>query len=161
MMNNDFIRLQIKSSVYQLKEGTKASYYFQSGDTILPSRLDISLGSTMTNASNKGRLLSEEVVGEIRGTFKKIEESPLKQFKPFKINSRIFRKVEFPHLTGWSGIAISNEEGKTTNEEGVAVFDRFGDNMLEIFFVAGKPLPNLILAVCEVVSEILKQREGK
>lgn len=160
-MNKDFLRLQIKSSIYQLKEGTKSSYYFQSGESILPSRLDIALGSTMTNASPKGRILSEKVVGEIRGTFKKIEESPLKQFKPFKINSRIFRKVEFPHLTGWSSIAISDQKGKTRNEEGVAVFLRTGVDILEIFFVAGKPLPDLILAVCEIVSETIKEREGQ
>ena len=160
MMNIEFLKTQIKSAIYQHKEGTKGSYYFKSGNTILPSRLDITLGSTMTRVSNKGRILSEEEVGEIRGTFKKIEESPLKQFKPFKIYSRIFRMLEFPHLTGWSGIAISDKGGKTKNEEGVAVFHRNGEDLLEIFFISGKPLPKLILAVCEVVSEILKQREG-
>lgn len=160
-MNKDFIRLQIKSAIYKRKADTKASFYYQSGDTILPSRLDITLGQVFTKARHKGRMTTEEVVGEIRGQFTKKEESPLKQFKPFKISSKIFRKDEFPQLTGWGGLAVSDEEGKTTNEEGVAVFNHMEEDQLEIFFVAGKPLPDMILAVCEIVAETIRKREGQ
>lgn len=159
-MNKDFLRLQLKSAIYKRKADTKASFYYQTGDTILPSRLDITLGQVFTKARHKGRMTTEEVVGEIRGQFKKEEQSPLKQFKPFKISSKIFRKEEFPQLTGWGGLAVSDVEGSATNEEGVAVFNQIEEGVLEVFFVAGKPLPSLILAVCEIVAKTI-QKKGR
>lgn len=152
------ISQHVKSAIYRRKAGTKTSFYYQTGSTILPGRLDIMLGQVFTKARRKGRMITEEVVGEIRGTFKKSEESPLKQFKPFRISAKIFRNEEYPQLTGWCGLAVSDKTGRTTNEEGVAVFNHMEEDRLEIFFVAGKPLPNMIRAVCARVAETIRKR---
>ena len=160
-MNKNFIKAQMKAAIYMKKADTKNSFYWESGDCILPSRLDISLGNTFTKAEHKGRMTSESVVGEIRGQFKKAEESPLKQFKPYKVSSKIFRQADFPKLTGWCGLAVSDEEGKARNEEGVAVFHELEEGKLQIFFVAGKTLPDFILCVCEIVSDIITKGEGR
>lgn len=159
MMNTNFIKSLIKVAIYARKADTKNSYYRQSGDDVLPSRIDLSLGNTFTQAAHKGRMLMGNVVGEIRGQFKKTEESPLKQFKPYKISSKIFRQLEFPQLIGWSDIAVSDPEGKAKKIEGIAVFADMGNDSLQIFFMAGNPLPDLISSVCEYVSsEIEKGR---
>jgi hypothetical protein len=136
----------------------KTSYYRISGDSILPSRLDISLDTIFSATQHKGRMVTEKPIGEMRGQFKVLEESPLKQHKPYKISSKIFRQVEFPQLTGWAGIAVSGEDGRATQEEGVAVLVEMDKGVMQVFFVAGvASLPDNILAVCNFVNSYIEK----
>lgn len=155
MRTKTFLQSIIKTAIYQKKADTKNSYYRISGDTILPGRLDISLENTFTKAENKGRMLTENVVGEIRGQFKKTEKSALKQNTPFKVSSKIFRMADFPQLAGYGDLAISDEEGKCTKVQGLAVFVKAEEDSLIIFFATGKPSPKFILEMCGEVAERL------
>lgn len=159
-MNKALIKRQMKVATYAKKADTKTSFYLVNGDFPLPSRLSITFDNVITNSTHKGRMVAgDSVVGEIRGEFKKAEVSPLKQNPPFKVNSKIFRKAEFPQLAGYGTMAISNKEGKTSQEEGVVVFADMGDYILKLFFFACKCNPDNILDFCELVSEELKKGE--
>jgi hypothetical protein len=124
--------------------------------------LDISLNAIFSATQHKGRMLTEKPVGEVRGQFKVLEESPLKQHTPFKISSKIFRQVEFPQLIGWAGIAISGEGNRIAKREvGVAVFVDLGDDDVKVYFFTGiTSLPNNVKAVCGYVSEAIENGGG-
>lgn len=157
-MNKDFMRQLMEAAIYSRKADTKTSYYHQGGSKILPSRLDISLGNMFTKPRNKGRMVTEMVVGEIRGRFKTAEQSPLKQHSPYKVSSKIFRQDEFPQLIGWAGVAVSDKDGRTSKEEGVAVLADLGNDMVGIFFFAGiESMPDEILAVCGLVVDEMEK----
>ena len=159
-MNVEFIKSQIKVATYAKKADTEGSYYRVNGDIILPNRLSISLGKVITSSTKKGRMVAGDlVVGEIRGEFTKTETSPLKKNKPYKINSKIFKKIEFPQLAGYGTLAISNPEGRTNMEEGVVVFADMGSNLIKIFFMAGERYPSRIDEVCAYVSETIEKGE--
>lgn len=160
-MNKELLKAFLKVAIYTHKADTKNSYYRQSGDDILPNRIDLSLGSTFTKAERKGRMTSERVVGEIRGQFKTTEASPLKKFKPFKISSKIFRQDEFPQLIGACDLAVSDEEGKAKIIEGVAAFYQVAKDTIQIFFVAGQATPNFFLAVCGLAADRITKEEGQ
>lgn len=40
-MENEFLRKQLRICTYQLKQGTKSSYYFSGGERLLPNRVGI------------------------------------------------------------------------------------------------------------------------
>lgn len=138
-MTDLLFNIRVEEATYKLKEGTKDSYYRQSGSTILPNRMSIDFQKELTYAQKKGRMLIERVIGEVRGSFKKTEQSPLKQHPPYGIHSKIFRPQCFPLVNGYATIAISNKEGKISkdSEEGLAAFFKADDGMLHIFFCAG------------------------
>lgn len=161
-MTSQFIRNQIQKAYYQKKSGTATSYYRQSGATILPDRLSIDFTHMITSATYKGRMLLEKVIGEIRAAFKKSESSPLKQNKPYKVTSKIFQKPEFPQLSGYGTIAISDANGHITkeSEEGVVVFNRIDEYTLQIYYMPGKCTPDFILSVCEYVAADIKNGEA-
>ncbi len=161
MMNKDFMRQLMEAAAYSRKADTKTSYYYQGGSRVLPSRLDISFGNMFTKPRNKGRMVTEMVVGEIRGRFKTAEQSPLKQHTPYKVSSKIFRQGEFPQLIGWAGVAVSDKDGRTSKEEGVAVLADLGNDTVGIFFFAGiESLPDGILSVCSIVADEMKKGEA-
>ena len=139
MIDEEAIKSTIQEAIYKLKEGTETSYYWQEGSTILPNRLSISIGAELSHAQKKGRMLAEEIIGEVKGTFKKVEQSPLKQHPPFYIHSKIFRPELSPSVMGYAIIGISNEEGKISrdSEEGLAAICNAGDGVLHIYFCAG------------------------
>ena len=143
-MVDAFIESTIHEAAYKLKEGTFTSYYRQEGSTILPNRLSISIGAELTHAERKGRMLVENVIGEVKGSFTKVEQSPLKQHPPFSIHSKIFRPEHFPMVTGYAIIGISNEDGKISreSEEGLAAFLKDGEGLFRIFFCAGLTNPS-------------------
>lgn len=143
-MVDAFIESTIHEATYKLKDGTSTSYYRQEGSTILPNRLSISIGAELTHAERKGRMLVENVIGEVKGSFTKVEQSPLKQHPPFSIHSKIFRPEHFPLVTGYAIIGISNKEGKISreSEEGIAAFHDAGEGVLHIFFCAGITNPS-------------------
>lgn len=111
-MEKQFLNAVVKSSVYKRKPDTAMSYYRTLGEKILPERLSISRESQINQTANKGRNLQNRVVGQLLGTFKKSEVSPLKQNKPYSIRTNIWEDSNYPLLIGYGTIGISNEAGK-------------------------------------------------
>jgi hypothetical protein len=143
MNEKENIESTIHEAIYRLKEGTSTSYYWQSGSRILPDRMSISFGAEITHAEKKGRMLAEEVIGEIKGGFKVVEQSPLKQHPPFHIHSKIFRPELSKSVMGYAVIGISNEDGRIArdSEEGLAAICNAGDGVLQIYFCPGITTP--------------------
>ena len=143
MIDEKAIEGTIHEAFYKLKEGTETSYYWQEGSRILPDRMSISVGAELSHAQKKGRMLAEEIIGEVKGRFKKVEQSPLKQHPPFDIHSKIFKPELTPSVMGYAIIGISNEEGKISrdSEEGLAAICNAGEGVLHIYFCAGVTNP--------------------
>lgn len=154
-MTGLLIEISMNVALYKLKEGTSTSYYWQEGSKILPNRLSISFGTELTHAERKGRMLIENVCGEVKGCFTRAEESPLKRHPPFRIHSKIFRPIHFPSILGYAVIGISNEEGRISRdtEEGLAVFCKAGKDVLKVFFWAGITSPSEKDDVLEFVTK--------
>ena len=137
-MKQEFIEATIQVARYELKEGTSSSYYWKSGSRILPNRMSISLNSELSKAERKGRMLIENVIGEVNGKFTTLEDSPLKQHKPFCIHSKIFQPISFP-LLSYGTISVTNQEGRCTrdSEEGLLVFHQAATGVLMLYYMAG------------------------
>lgn len=141
-MEKQFIESVVKTSVYKRKENTATSYYRTSGERILPERLSISRESQMNQTANKGRNLQNKVIGQLLGTFKKSEFSPLKQNKPYNIRTNIWEDSNYPQLIGYGTIGISNEAGKIDRQSDTGDLivlyssDRNWDE-IEIYFYTG------------------------
>jgi len=161
MMDTSTIEGSIQEATYKKKEGTATSFYRQSGSNILPERVSISFGSELSHAQKKGRMLAEEVIGEVKGTFKKVEQSPLKQHPPFNIHSKIFMPEGFPSVLGYAILGISNEQGKISrdSEEGLAVFIKAGEGVLQIFYCDGITNPAEKEAMLTYIDH--KKRDGQ
>lgn len=157
-MNRQFIEATMQVATYQHKQGTETSFYRQEGSTILPNRISYSIGAEITEAQHKGRMLNKEerVIGEIKGIFTKVEVSPLKQNKPFAIHSKIFKTIDYPQLTGYAILAISNEEGRSKQEEGMLVIHQISSEVLKLFYMQGVTCnPSDKLLVCEVALSMI------
>lgn len=100
-MNKALIKRQMKVATYAKKADTKTSFYLVNGGFPLPSRLSITFDNVITNSTHKGRMVAgDSVVGEIRGEFKKAEESPLKQNPPLQSKFQNIQKGRIS-ATGW------------------------------------------------------------
>lgn len=117
-MIGEFIGKAMKVATYRHKEGTKASYYWQSGSKILPNRLSISKQSEMTNVQRKGRNLLHPVVGQLLSRFTKEEASPLKQHKPFEVRTQLWKVPLYPLFIGYGTLGISSESGNVAGDTG-------------------------------------------
>ena len=137
-MIEEFISKSMKEAIYQHKEGTKSSYYWQQGCKILPGRLSIK-DEEMTNVQHKGRNAMHKIVGQLLGTFKVAEESPLKQHKPYTCRTQIWQVPLYPLFIGYGTIGISNESGKVTGDTGDLIVMHSTDQWqnIRIFYFAG------------------------
>lgn len=111
-MNSQFIEAIMQSATYQRKEGTATSYYWASGAKLLPDRLSISKESEMRITNHTGRNPLHKIIGQLMGTFKKNESSPLKLNKPFQLRTNLWQMESFPSFIGYGTIGISNRLGK-------------------------------------------------
>lgn len=138
-MIQEFVSKSMKVAIYQHKEGTKGSYYWQHGSRILPNRLSISRGSEMTDVQRKGRNLLHPVVGQLLGRFKVAEESPLKQHKPFDVRTQIWKIPCYPLFIGYGTLGISNQSGKVESDTGdlVVMYSTDQWEHIAIFYFAG------------------------
>lgn len=114
-MNEDLIRQSVHEATYQLKEGTASSFYWQSGDKILPNRVTISR-TQITEVRKKGRMLQHPSAGQFVGRFTKAEESPLKLYKPFHIRTQIWLYEDYPQFIGYGTAGISGMDGRITDK---------------------------------------------
>ena len=138
-MIEKFISNAMKEATYQHKEGTASSYYWQNGSKILPNRLSISKGSEMNCVQRKGRNMVHPVVGQLLGRFTMVEESPLKQHKPFNVRTQIWQVPLYPLFIGYGTLGISSESGKVTGDTGDLVVLYTPDQWtnIVIFYFAG------------------------
>lgn len=120
-INEELIRQSLHTAVYQLKEGTKTSYYWQSGSKILPNRASISKG-LMRDVRMKGRALNNTTIGQFKSTFTKKEDSPFKIYKPYCFNTLIFFHEDYPQFIGWGTAGISNENGQIEDTGDLLIF---------------------------------------
>ncbi len=110
-MNKNLIRNKHEVFTYELKEGTKSSYYRVDGGPLLPFRVSFS-SQGFFELNKKGRAISENKVGQILGCFKKNEDSTYKQNKPFEVYSSVWQATDYPEFLGYGDIGLSNEEGR-------------------------------------------------
>lgn len=110
-MTEQFIEAIKQCAIYKRKEGTATSYYWSSGSKVLPDRISISR-EEMRETEHKGRNLQHKIIGQVMGSFKKAEESPLKQYSPFQLRTNIWTMSSFPSFIGYGTIGISNCNGK-------------------------------------------------
>lgn len=154
-MDKDLIKGIMQSATYILKSGTKCSYYLASGCCNFPARIDVSTGNIFSKVENKGRMTSENAIGEIRGQFKQSETSPLKQHPPFKISSKIFLHEQYPHFIGFATIGISEEDGKIGKDKGIAILQQMTEDVVRIIYFQGLlALPEYIAQAFECASEV-------
>lgn len=115
-MTEEFISKIVNTSVYQLKQGTKFSFYYKSGTKMLPNRLSIMSDSYCEPVSRSGRGLLPRVA-QIKGSFNKSEDSVYKQFKPYEINTSIW---QVPGLQRYfyGTIGITSQSGKIEKDCG-------------------------------------------
>jgi len=78
-MNDLFLKSNHLQYLYELKQGTKTSYYLPAGARgILPARIGITKESfSMIHQTGRGHL--EKLTGQIKATFKKNDESIYKK----------------------------------------------------------------------------------
>jgi hypothetical protein len=149
----DFIEAIAKIGIYQKKEGTMTSFYFQEGEKILPNRLSVSGDCDFAPVSHSGRMNNRNAKGQIKGTFTKGERSSLKQFSPFNVSSELFVEQSYPDLL-YAGIAVSQENGKIKKgkEEGIAVIEYITTDEIRVYFFAGMDAnsPDVKDALCYV-----------
>lgn len=149
-MNIDFIASTMKEATYTLKADTKGSYYWASGSRILPDRLSISKESQLTAVARKGRNLQHPIAGQMVGSYKKDEESPLKVNKPYVCRTQIWQVEEYPLFIGYGTTGISGEDGKIHDTGDLIVFFT-PDNWqsIRVFFFTGMGSPEHLLECME------------
>ena len=149
-MNSQFIKSILQEAKYTKKEGTATSYLWQSGIKILPKTLSISKEYEFSKTAKKGRNLQHSVAGQMIGSFTQKEESSLKQNKPYRLRTQIWRINEFPLFIGYGSIAISDKKGIITKESdlGDLVIFYTSDNWLSIHIYY---LPGMITHLNEVM----------
>lgn len=160
-MNEEFIKANYQTCIYILKEGTKSSYYWHEGSTILPNRLSISKESEMTKVCRKGRNLENPIAGQMVGTFKKTEKSPYKINNPYVCRTQIWQKAEYPLFIGYGTAGITNKEGQVEDTGDLLLFftpDQW--QTIRIFIFAGMGNPNNLLEALEFTNNILRIEES-
>lgn len=115
-MTAEFLSKIVHSSVYQLKQGTKASFYYKSGTKMLPNRLSVLIGNDCTPVSRSGRGLLPKV-GQIKGQFSKSEDSVYKQYKPYFVNTSIWNVPGLQRYF-YCTIGITDQSGRIKDDCG-------------------------------------------
>lgn len=160
-MEPQFINATMVVATYVRK--TETSYYRQESESVLPNRISCTIDSKQfTEARQTGRMLNkvEKVIGEVKASFTKFDNSPYKQFKPYTFTSRIFRTVDYPQLVGYAVPAITaSENGRADNEIGMLVIHQESDTRLKMFFVPGATIADK-LEVLEAVNLIINSEGG-
>lgn len=122
---------------YELKPGTKSSFYQKEGrKDLLPERIGFSKDGFLKIA-NTGRAIVEKRVGQIVGTFKKNEISPYKKYKPFSIFSTVWETIQFPSFVGYGDIGLTNEAGRTVSSKDLFILYSPSKEVLEIHLFPG------------------------
>lgn len=114
-MNDELMKASFQEAIYEKKQGTATSYYWQSGSKILPNRASIN-NVDITKVARKGRNLQHPLAGQFIATFTTKEESPLKLHKPYNVRTQIWQHEDYPQFIGYGTIGISDAEGRVTDQ---------------------------------------------
>ena len=129
-MNENLIKAIHQTAIYELKEGTKTSYYHKSGNGNLPGRIGFSKFE-FAKTEKKGRN-QHETKAQLKATFKKSEVSPYKKHKPFTIHTNIWSVPEYLLFIGYGSIGISNELGKIIDTNDLIIVYSNSSNWIEL-----------------------------
>lgn len=114
-MNQLFIQRVLQEAYYVRKPNTISSYAWERDCSYLPKTLTISKGDATFNCARKGRNLQAPVKAQLKGSFTQKEESPLKQYKPYKVSTQIWAIEDFPLLIGYGSVGITGADGRITS----------------------------------------------
>lgn len=120
VVSDDYLRAIVKEALYQLKEGTKASYYRILGCEDFPNRLSISK-EELSKVSKSGRNASRLIMGQLIGKFKQKEKSRYKKYDPFNFRTQIWQCEEYPQLIGYGTIGITGWDGRIRDDGDLVV----------------------------------------
>lgn len=141
-MENEFLHKQLRICTYQLKQGTKSSYYFSGGERFLPNRVGITPDS-FTQVRKKGRNL-QTIAGQFISQFNKNEDSilGLKKYPPYIIRTQIWKIEDYPQFIGYGTSGISNVDGKTQDTGDLMVFYSCNNwETITIYYFEGMATP--------------------
>lgn len=112
-MRTERIKSNHLQFVYELKEGTSTSYYLKAGKPgFLPERIGITR-QIFAHVNRTGGNHLEKITGQIKGTFRRNEESVYKKQKPFWLHTSIYEVTKFPVFAGYGDIGITSQTGRT------------------------------------------------
>lgn len=153
-MIKEYITANLQKAIYQLKEDTKSSYYWQSGSHILPNRLSISKEKEITAVQRKGRNLLHPIVGQMLGNYSKKDESRLKRYKPYSVRTQIWQLPNYPLIIGYGSSGITNEAGQIEDTNDLLIFTS-PDNWttITIYFFAGMASPDNMIEALEYLRD--------
>ncbi|MEI6697238.1 MAG: hypothetical protein WCO13_14385 [Bacteroidota bacterium] len=112
-MNENQIKAKHQTAIYKLKEGTKTSYYYQSGIKTLPERIGFNKFE-FAKTNRIGRNL-HQAKAQLKATFKKSETSLYKKNKPFTIHTNIWQVPGHLLFIGYGSIGFSDKMGGITD----------------------------------------------
>lgn len=146
-MNNQYIEAKYSNLTYELKEGTKASYYFVEGSTnILPRR--ISIGKlTFNNTSN-----FDTAKIELKANYNKQEAGKYKGLnKHDSIHTRIFTNISNEEYLGYG---ILDERHKIYD---LLVIEKINTNRIKIHHFTDLARPEYKVLVLNFLKELKKK----
>lgn len=123
-MNNEMVEKIVTFADYERREGTKTSYVATSGGGRLPRLLSIDK-QDLAPVARVGRGL-EPRVAQMKAQFTKVENSPYKQNKPYKVQTSIWRVPDTRTLY-YGSLGISNARGKISGDNGDLVIYQTAD----------------------------------
>ena len=115
-MNAEFLYRIMKAATYELKADTSTTYLFVEGDRLLPKTLSISRAAELGRPARTGRGLLPKV-GQMKAAFTRAEESPYKQFKPFKVQTSIWPTEGYRSIF-YGTIGITGPSGRIEADNG-------------------------------------------
>lgn len=158
MVDIAFLSAKMMHYIYKRKENTKGSYYSDSAGLVLPQRFSFDTFD-ITKVRKKGRALIEKSAGQLIGKFKIVEESPLKQYKPFDCRTQIFASSDYPLLIGYGTLGITGRDGRVTCDNGDIVVLYTSDKLdtLNIFYFQNLNKPEYKDGVLAFVNDYVRR----
>lgn len=160
------ISQSVQAAIYKHKEGTSTSYFWQSGSRIMPNRLSISRGSDMASVQRKGRNLQHTCIGQLLGKFTKVEESPLKQHKPYSVRTQLWQVPVHPEFIGYGTLGITGASGRVEGDTGDLVVLHTADDWesITVYYFAGMGSLNGLQQAMQILGgyeEVNTKNEGQ
>lgn len=182
-MNRQFIESVCWRGVYEVSPYTKSSYYASSlvrnfdlandserrkamkesirdlvasGEVwLLPHRIGVLVGDQMASVSGSGRA-SNPMDAQLKASFTKVEDSPYKQFKPYEVQTGLWRCVGERSLF-YGSLGVTGSGGRVERDNGDLLLVRTTDwKRLEVFIFKGLAGVNKQLDCLPEVVEFVK-----
>lgn len=156
-MNKEMLGKIMRHATYQLKEGTKTSYIDASAQGPLPRLVSISVGVELSHVVRTGRGALPKV-GQMKATFTRAEASPYKRYKPYKVQTSIWR-VQGTCSYYYGSLGISNARGKIVGDNGDMLVLYTADwKRVEVYIFAGLAEP---MRLPQHLAEAVDYLQGK